>query len=103
MALMKPKIHPTYHANATITCVCGASFAVGSTAEAMEVEMCSQCHPFYTGEKRLIDTAGRVERFKSRQARAGAHAAAAPAGATRRKAEDGSSQSEKAARRKSLS
>ena len=64
---MKKDIHPTYHKSAKVTCACGASFAAGSTEEKLEVEICSQCHPFYTGVEKVVDTAGRVEKFKARQ------------------------------------
>lgn len=67
---MKTDTHPTYHPKAKATCVCGASFVVGSTMEKLNVEICSQCHPFYTGMDKVIDTAGRVERFKARRAAA---------------------------------
>jgi large subunit ribosomal protein L31 len=63
---MKKDIHPTYYSNAKVSCACGAAFSVGSTKEKIEVEICSQCHPFYTGTEKVMDTAGRVERFKSR-------------------------------------
>lgn len=63
---MKKDIHPQYHTDAKATCACGMSFAVGSTREAIEVEICSNCHPFYTGKENIVDTAGRVEKFKSR-------------------------------------
>jgi large subunit ribosomal protein L31 len=63
---MKAEIHPVYHKGAKVTCACGASFPVGSTLEAIDVEICSSCHPFYTGGEKLMDTAGRVERFKAR-------------------------------------
>jgi large subunit ribosomal protein L31 len=66
---MKPEIHPEYHSNAAITCVCGNVIKTGSTKEKMEVEICSKCHPFYTGTEKLIDTAGRVEKFKARRAK----------------------------------
>jgi large subunit ribosomal protein L31 len=66
---MKPEIHPEYQANATITCACGNTIKAGSTKEKMEVEICSKCHPFYTGTEKLIDTAGRVEKFKARRAK----------------------------------
>lgn len=59
---MKPKIHPEYHM-ATITCACGAVYRVGSTKKSMRVEVCSRCHPFFTGVRKLVDTGGRVERF----------------------------------------
>lgn len=65
---MKADIHPTYYPAATVTCGCGATFVVGGTRESYAVEICSKCHPFFTGEQKLIDTAGRVERFRSRQA-----------------------------------
>ncbi len=61
---MKKNIHPQYYNNATITCSCGAVFKTGSTQEKLSVEICSQCHPFYTGKKKIVDTAGRVDRFK---------------------------------------
>ena len=67
---MKSDIHPTYHANAKVACACGASFAVGSTAEALKVEICSSCHPFYTGTEKTLDAAGRVEKFKARRSKA---------------------------------
>ena len=63
---MKKDIHPKYYEKATITCSCGAKFIVGSTVENMEVEICSQCHPLYTGQKKLVDTAGRVQKFEAR-------------------------------------
>jgi large subunit ribosomal protein L31 len=67
---MKQDIHPTYYQKAIVKCVCGNTFVVGSTREEIQVEICSNCHPFYTGENKLIDTAGRVERFKTRRAKA---------------------------------
>ena len=67
---MKAEIHPQYFAQSTATCACGASFVVGSTKEKIQVEICSQCHPFYTGNEKVLDTAGRVERFKNRAAAA---------------------------------
>ncbi|MDO8492104.1 MAG: 50S ribosomal protein L31 [bacterium] len=67
---MKTEIHPKYFDTATATCACGAIFAVGSTKEKIQVEICSQCHPFYTGTDKVLDTAGRVERFKTRAAAA---------------------------------
>lgn len=64
---MKKDIHPQYH-TAKVRCSCGNTFAVGSTKQELEVEICSQCHPFYTGSSKLVDTAGRVEKFKKRLA-----------------------------------
>jgi len=63
---MKKDIHPKYNAKATVSCACGAKFDVGSTVDKMEIEICSRCHPFYTGQKKLVDTAGRVQKFKNR-------------------------------------
>jgi large subunit ribosomal protein L31 len=65
---MKPDIHPDY-ADATIKCACGASIEVGSTKKDISVEICSQCHPFFTGKQKLIDTAGRIERFRKKYAK----------------------------------
>lgn len=62
---MKSNIHPKYN-EVIATCVCGGKFATGSTREEIKVELCSQCHPFYTGKQKLVDTAGRVDKFKSR-------------------------------------
>ena len=67
---MKKAIHPTYYPEAKADCVCGASFAVGSTQKELHLEICSQCHPFYTGNAKMMDTAGRVEKFKARKAAA---------------------------------
>lgn len=60
---MKEGIHPVYHPNAKVTCACGNTFTVGSTKPEIHVEICSVCHPFYSGQKKLVDQAGRVERF----------------------------------------
>lgn len=63
---MKQGIHPEYQ-NITVTCGCGHSFETGSTLqENLNIEVCSQCHPFYTGKQKLVDTAGRVEKFRNR-------------------------------------
>lgn len=67
---MKPDIHPKYYDKAVVRCACGNSFTVGATRPEIKVEICSKCHPFYTGEEKLIDTAGRVERFKTRAEKA---------------------------------
>jgi large subunit ribosomal protein L31 len=64
---MKKDIHPQYDA-ATITCACGATFATRSTCGSHAVEICAECHPFYTGRQKLLDTAGRVERFRKKYA-----------------------------------
>ncbi len=60
---MKANTHPEYH-RAQVTCACGESFEVGSTRESLKVEICSKCHPFFTGKQKFVDTGGRVERFK---------------------------------------
>lgn len=67
---MKKDIHPQYYPKSKVTCSCGHSFEVGSTQEEIYVEICSACHPFYTGTQKLIDTAGRVDKFKARQEKA---------------------------------
>lgn len=67
----KADIHPTYHEKAEVRCGCGNEFTVGSTKPEIKVEICYKCHPFYTGEEKLIDTAGRVEKFKTRREKAG--------------------------------
>src|SRR3989338_848399 len=63
---MKADIHPKYHSGMKITCSCGNVVVTGSTAEKLTTEMCSSCHPFYTGQQKLVDTAGRVDKFKER-------------------------------------
>jgi len=60
---MKANTHPEYH-RAQVICACGESFEVGSTRESLKVEICSKCHPFFTGKQKFVDTGGRVERFK---------------------------------------
>ena len=67
---MKTDIHPEFYTDAKATCACGALFTVGSTLPKMRVEICSACHPFYTGKDKVLDTAGRMEKFKQRRAAA---------------------------------
>ena len=67
---MKSDIHPTFHPDAKVTCACGHTYTIGSTKKEISVEICSHCHPFYTGVEKIVDTAGRVEKFKARQAAA---------------------------------
>lgn len=62
---MKPGIHPTYEA-ITIGCACGAQYPTRSTKSSFSIDVCSACHPFYTGKQRILDTAGRVERFRKK-------------------------------------
>lgn len=75
---MKPDIHPEY-ADATITCACGQKHQTKSTKGDYGVDICAACHPFYTGKQKLMDTAGRVERFKKKYAKLDAHKAEAKA------------------------
>ena len=63
---MKEKIHPKYYTDAKVACSCGNTFTTGSTRQLLKVEVCSKCHPFFTGEQRIVDTEGRVERFRRR-------------------------------------
>ncbi len=65
---MKKDIHPKYYPKAKIKCACGATFEIGSTKPEIEVEICSQCHPFYTGKEKIIET-GQVEKFRKRLAK----------------------------------
>ena len=92
---MKDGIHPNYQ-QVTVSCACGSTFVTRSTAKQVRLEICSQCHPFYTGRQKLLDTAGRVERFEKRYASTGgktvarkpvARKATAPAKAGAKKAE----------------
>ncbi|MGF0039984.1 50S ribosomal protein L31 [Peptoniphilaceae bacterium SGI.131] len=63
---MKKEIHPEYFEEATVTCACGNTFKTGSTKENLRVEICSACHPFYTGKQKFVERGGRVERFKQK-------------------------------------
>ncbi len=65
---MKDGIHPQYHVDATITCVCGNTFKTGSTQKEVRVDICSACHPFFTGKQKLMDTEGRIDRFRRKYA-----------------------------------
>ncbi|MEA2092681.1 MAG: 50S ribosomal protein L31 [Patescibacteria group bacterium] len=66
---MKKEIHPKYYDNSEVKCSCGASFSIGSTKKEVKTEVCSACHPFYTGKKKILDTMGRVEKFKQKMAK----------------------------------
>jgi large subunit ribosomal protein L31 len=66
---MRDGIHPTYYHGTQVTCACGNTFTTGSTSKVLHVDVCSKCHPFYTGQQRIVDTGGRVERFLERQRR----------------------------------
>ena len=67
---MKKEIHPKWYPEAKITCACGHEFTAGATVPEIKVEICSTCHPFYTGQEKLVDTAGRVEKFEKKMAAA---------------------------------
>ena len=66
---MKKDIHPQYYPKAKVKCACGNVFEIASTKPEIQIDICSACHPFYTGKEKIIDTAGRVERFKRRLAK----------------------------------
>lgn len=63
---MKKDAHPKYYPNAKVKCACGNTFTVGSTQPLIETEICSKCHPFYTGKEKILDTVGQVQKFKER-------------------------------------
>jgi len=67
---VKEKIHPTWHPNANVHCACGHTFTTGSTLKDISVEVCSACHPLFTGQQKFLDTAGRVDKFNQRMAAA---------------------------------
>ncbi len=75
---MKPKIHPEY-VDCKVSCGCGVTFQTRSTRKEIHIETCSACHPFFTGREKLMDVAGRIEKFNKKYAPAKAKAAAAPA------------------------
>lgn len=64
---MQASIHPKYHSDAKVICICGNTFTTGSTQPEIKVEICSACHPFFTGEMRFVDVQGRVEKFQQKQ------------------------------------
>lgn len=66
---MKQDVHPEYNHDVKVACSCGNTFVTGSTLPSIQVEICSNCHPFYTGQQKLIDTAGRVDKFQERMAK----------------------------------
>lgn len=67
---MKDSIHPQFNTAVVVTCACGNTFTTGSTAKSLHTEVCSQCHPFYTGKQKLLDAAGSIDKFKKRTAAA---------------------------------
>jgi len=95
---MKKNIHPKYYENAKVKCSCGAEFEVGSTTPEIKVEICSNCHPLYTGNKKLVDTAGRVDRFEARLKKS--EALKKQAGERKKKKEDKTKNEEKSEKKK---
>lgn len=73
LTIMKAQIHPTWYPDAKVTCACGNTFTTGATMPEIRVEICYNCHPFYTGQMKFIDTAGRVDAFKAKLAGARTH------------------------------
>lgn len=69
---MKATIHPQYFPQAQVTCACGNTFTVGSTKQNIHVDLCFNCHPFYTGQQKFVDTVGKIEKFQARQKAAAA-------------------------------
>lgn len=69
---MKSNIHPTYYSDAQVVCACGNVFTTGSTKQQIRVELCSKCHPFYTGQQKFVDTVGKIEKFAAQQKTAAA-------------------------------
>jgi len=69
LIIMKKDIHPTYYKDAKTHCACGAVFNIPSTKKETRIEVCSQCHPFYSGKAKIVDVAGQVEKFKKRMAK----------------------------------
>ena len=65
---MKQAIHPKYYDNCQVSCACGNKFTTGSTVESIEVEVCSKCHPFFTGQQKFVDIKGRIDKFKEKVA-----------------------------------
>ncbi len=96
---MKTGIHPKYY-DCTVTCACGNSFTVGSVKQQIAVEICSKCHPFFTGEMRFVDTLGRVERFQQKIAASSGKVVMSKK--ARKQAKIAQQEAEEAARPKSL-
>lgn len=72
---MKTAIHPQYNTDTKVTCACGSTFVTGSTMKEIRIELCNQCHPFYTGKQKFVDTARRVEKFQEKMNKVAAAAA----------------------------
>jgi len=73
---MKQQTHPQYYDNCQVTCACGNKFTTGSTVEKIEVDVCSKCHPFFTGQQKFVDIKGRIDKFKEKVAKGQATAVA---------------------------
>ncbi len=93
---MKATIHPTYHSNATIICACGNTFTTGSTVKDIHIELCSACHPFYTGKQKLIDTSRRIEKFQEKATKAAAQVTGKKAKTAKRAAQKDAKKAAKA-------
>jgi large subunit ribosomal protein L31 len=85
---VKTKIHPKWFPDAKVACACGHTFTTGSTLQQISVEICSNCHPLYTGQQKFVDTAGRVEKFNQRVAQAQVKQAEAKVRKARKAADD---------------
>lgn len=72
---MKQGIHPTYYSDCQVSCACGNSFTTGSTVKKIDVEVCSKCHPFFTGQQKFVDIKGRIDKFKEKQIKGEQYAA----------------------------
>ena len=72
---MKQGIHPQYFDDCQVTCACGNKFTTGSTLKKIDVDVCSKCHPFFTGQQKFVDIKGRIDKFKEKQAKGAAYAA----------------------------
>ena len=82
---MKTAIHPKFYENCQVTCACGNKFTTGSTLEKIDVEVCSKCHPFFTGQLKFVDIKGRIDKFKEKQAQGAAYSAKKAAAAKTKK------------------
>lgn len=85
---MKANIHPVFYPNAQVVCACGNTFTTGSTKQQIRVEICSKCHPFYTGAQKFVDTVGKIERFQTKQKVAAAKQATVKAKIIKKEEED---------------
>lgn len=85
---MKAAIHPQYFDDCQVTCACGNKFTTGSTLEKIDVEVCSKCHPFFTGQHKFVDIKGRIDKFKEKQAKGAAYIAKKTASKTAKKKSD---------------